>query len=627
MISAYEARILNVLVNTLVPRTDRLPERSEDMNLVRAIEDHLSIVSPKIRVVFRLALILFDAWALFSEGGRFHTLEVTVREEYIEDWRRSRLLFRRLLFKLLQSIPYLNYYGQPSVNEKIGYYFPKARPHRDLPAHIPGATIQGEKVLRTDVCVIGAGAGGAVVAKELAEKGRDVLLLEEGDYFSANDFGVEPLEIVKKIYHQGGLQTTLGFPPVLLPTGRAVGGTTIINSGTCFRLPDKVLGRWQEEFGLSDLTPGEMGPYFDRVEEHLEVVPVSDAVLGKNAELVRDGLRQMGLDGEPLHRNARTCQGSGVCCFGCPIEAKRSVDLSYIPKGIEKGLKLFTQCRVDQVISRGSHGGLVSAETPNGRLWIDARVVVLAAGTLNTPRLLRKNHLAIHNPHVGRHLSIHPATKLTALFEQDVTGWVGVPQGYSFEGLRSEGLMFEGVFTPPSTSAAHLDLPPRMHKSVMEDFRKVAFFGFMVSDSGRGWIRWLPNGDPIIYYSVDRKDVTRFIKGLKFLAEVFFASGAKSVFPGLHGLDVVHRSEGLGKFDRKFSRSDLTVGAFHPLGTCRMGRDPSGSVVNSYGEIHHIKNLFITDGSIFPTPLGVNPQETIMAFATRTANYIDATCF
>ena len=166
----------------------------------------------------------------------------------------------------------------------------------------------------------------------------------------------------------------------------------------------------------------------------------------------------------------------------------------------------------------------------------------------------------------------------------------------------------------------------------MEQFDHLACFGFMVTDEGRGWIRWLPNGDPIIYYSIRRNEIGKFVKALRFMSEVFLAAGAREIYTGLRPIPIVTPETGLKGFDRLMEsrsvrRTDFELAAFHPLGTCRMGADPSRSVVNSYGEVHGYKNLFIADGSVFPSPLGVNPQETIMAFATRTAEHIHAKRF
>jgi choline dehydrogenase-like flavoprotein len=404
----------------------------------------------------------------------------------------------------------------------------------------------------------------------------------------------------------------------------------VVNSGTCFRASDKVLHRWRSEFGLSGLTPEALAPYFDRIERHLHVAPVAEETLGNNSKIFRRGLEALGLKGFPIPRNADKCVGSGMCCFGCPTDAKQAVHLSYVPRAIEKGAKLFTRCRVDTVIPKLSHGGEVIAHfldekgRAGRRLHVSAKIVVLAAGTLKTPHLLKKNRIVLHNRHVGRHLNIHPTGKIVGIFDEVVRAWEGVPQGFGYDGMKEEdGILFEGAFIPPSLGATNISLPTREHKEAMERYDHLASFGFLIADQSRGWIRWLPNGDPIIYYSIHRRELERYLKGIRFLCEVFLAAGAKKIYTGLRPLPSITPETGLKAFEGlRVRRTDLDISAFHPLGTCRMASDPDQGVVDENGEVHDVKNLFIADGSIFPSSMGVNPQETIMAFANRIADFI-----
>lgn len=625
----YERQILAALADTLLPSTALLNESPADVDLVSRVEKHVSLCQRNIRLAFRLGLWLLEFGALIRNGARFTALNPETRLRAAEAWQTSRIYVRHLLYKLLESNCYVAYYAHPIVAKKIGYVPPPARAGGPPPPFVENPT--EDVFLEVDVCVVGSGAGGAVVAKELAEKGRSVALIEEGGYYGVKDFGREALEIVEAIYHNAGTQMTLGFPCILLPTGRAVGGTTIINSGTCFRLPTKVLGRWRAQFGLEGLTSEALKPYFERVEGHLHVEPVPEEILGNNSKIFRRGLEALGLQGAPLLRNVKDCKGSGMCCFGCPTNAKQSVHLSYVPRAVEKGTKLFVRCRVETVIPKQDHGGEVLARfhdpstgRSTTRLHVSAKVVVLAAGTLKTPHLLRKSHIVLHNPHVGRHLNIHPTGKIIGLFDEEIRGWEGVPQGYYYDGLKDEGIVFEGAFLPPSFGSVNLGVPPGLpHKEMMEQYAHLASFGFLISDEGRGWIRWLPNGDPLIYYSIRKGELDRYVKGIRFLTEVFLAAGAKTIYTGLKGLPPVTRQTGLKPFDgHTVHRTDLDIGAFHPLGTCRMAADPEQGVVDEHGEVHGIKNLFVADGSIFPSSLGVNPQETIMAFANRIADHI-----
>ena len=624
----FEEVLLNRIASILLPKSDLLTETPDEVGLMDQIDQNLEFITPNYRFYIRVILKLFNALSLFRFGRTFRRLTAEKQEKYVEMWRDGFPYPFRIFFKLISSLVYTNYYANPAVCKKIGFEIPPIRPKSE-PLKL--AILPDKNILEADVCIIGSGAGGAVVAKELAEKGRRVIVLEEGKYRDVRFFDREPSHVTRELWYNGGLQTTLGVPCILLPTGSAVGGTTITNSGTCFRLPEKVLERWRQDFGLLDLNHQDLIPHFEKVEKILHVGPVTDDVLGRNAGLFKEGLEKLGLHGSPLLRNTQGCQGAGRCFVGCPNDAKQSMQLTYLPQAIQKGAQVFANCRAEKIISKGDHGGEVIAYALNPqtnqydrKIHISAKVIVLAAGTLNTPRLLRRNHIASHNPHIGRHMTIHPTSSVYALFDEEVKSWQGVLQGFSYEGMEEEGILFEGVSLPPSIGALKMDCSPRRHREIMENYRYYASFGFLVSDEGRGWIRWLPNGDPVVYYSLQRREIAKFVKGLKFMTEVFFAAGAKSVLTGIRSLPEITAAEGVAPFDRlKARRSDFAPAAFHPLGTCRMGSDPAQSVVDSYGEVHNMKNLFIADGSIFPSSLGVNPQETIMAFATRIAEFID----
>jgi choline dehydrogenase-like flavoprotein len=213
------------------------------------------------------------------------------------------------------------------------------RPTARAAVIVDGAQLTGRRVLRAGACVIGSGAGGAVVAAELALAGVDVVVLEEGEHPTIGDATARPRDMVPRLYRDGGQVITLGRPPLMLPLGRGTGGTTFVNSGTCFRTPAPVMGRWEREHGIEPLRQA----VFDRVESALGVAEVSPALAGRNAAVIRRGARRLGWSGGYLRRNARGCQGSGVCAFGCPTGAKQHVGEVYLPLAPDAGATIVTR--------------------------------------------------------------------------------------------------------------------------------------------------------------------------------------------------------------------------------------------------------------------------------------------
>ena len=206
----------------------------------------------------------------------------------------------------------------------------------------------------------------------------------------------------------------LGNPPIALPLGRAVGGTTVINSGTCFRPPTAVATAWHEQHGLALADLELLGPRVADVEATIGVAPAPMEVLGRNGELALEGAAALDWQSAPLRRNAPGCRGACQCAIGCPNNAKGGVHLNALPQACEAGARIVSGLHVKRVLSEAGRATGVTARRADGsEVRISAPLVVVAAGAIPTPPLLRRSGLGRH-PRLGRNLSIHPATGITA---------------------------------------------------------------------------------------------------------------------------------------------------------------------------------------------------------------------
>ena len=465
-----------------------------------------------------------------------------------------------------------------------------------------------------------------MVGRELAEAGLAVVFVEEGRYFDRSQFNGRPFQMQQKLYRRGGSTFSIGNVGIPIPLGQTVGGTTTVNSGTCYRTPERVLRHWQDELGLTELGPDQMGGYFERVEAVLGVEQAKAELMGGNGRVIARGCDALGFTKHgPLKRNAPACDGQGVCCFGCPTDAKRSTNVSYIPLALRAGAELFPAAKMTRVIVEGGRAVGVVAKTHDGHtLTIRARSVVIACGSIMTPIVLGAQGLGGRSGELGKNLSIHPACGAIAEFDEQIMPWKGIPQGYAIEELHEEGILFEGAMVPLEMTMSMTQMIGPELIRLAESFDRVASFGFLVEDTSRGRVTEVM-GQPVIRYWLSDRDVAHIKRGLDVLAQIYFAAGARRIHTPIAGFDTLESPDDLRTLRRANIRAwDLDLSAYHPLGTARMGTDPRSSVVGPDHQAHDTRGLYVVDGAAVPTSLGVNPQVTIMALATRAAEKIAA---
>lgn len=497
---------------------------------------------------------------------------------------------------------------------------------------VDGRSLHADETIEVDCVVVGTGAGGPPVAKALAARGHAVVMLETGSYFTRSDFSGRPIDLQQKMYWNGGATVSYGNTMIFVPMGKTVGGSTTINSGTCYRTPEATMRRWQLEHGLHDLRPGSLDEHFDRVETVLEVERAKPETLGGCARVIARGCDALGWRHEPLTRNAPGCDGQGVCCFGCPTDAKRSSNVSYVPQALNAGAMLYTNTLVTQVIVEGGRAVGVVAKVGgnNGHsrtLTVRAKSVVMACGTVQTAGLLLKQGLANSSGQLGKNLTIHPTGYAWAAFDEAIGGFDAIPQGYAVEEFSDLGIRFEGVFVPISLAAGTMGQVGRRWTDMIERLDQLACFGFMLAETSRGRVVLGPGGTPQMTYVLNDEDVRRMVKAYGLLARIYHAAGAHAVYPGVLGYDELKGMTDIERLEHegaeKVRAHHMDLSAYHPLGTCRMGADARSSVIGPTQETWDVPGLFVCDGSAVPGPLGVNPQVTIMALSERAAQFVE----
>jgi hypothetical protein len=640
-LSPRQRETLELLATTLLPSGVGEVPGAAELGLCDRIDAQVGGYDRATRGLIKAMISGFDLMGVASRNMRsFRRMSPQQRLDFLDQLETGRIAARRDLTVGLKALIQLAYFSTPEVASAIGYdgkpLVPvvKEKESTRLPA-IAFPDIQDGARDEADVVIVGTGAGGAVAAYELAEAGLSVILVEEGTTYVREDFEKPLLERLGSAYRDNGLTFTAGNVTISLPMGKAVGGTTVVNSGTCFRTPDWILDKWTREMGVKDTDPETMAPLFAQVEEILNVTPVPDEVLGANGETLRRGAQALGWKGGPIPRNIRGCHGSGQCAFGCPRDAKQAMHLSYLPMAVRRGARIYSSCRVEKVRTDGVRATGVSVRIldPNGggsrgTMEIRGRAVVVAAGAVYTPLLLAQSGLGGISRQLGRNLRIHPGAGALALFDEDLHAWKGTMQSYAIdERLESDGIILEATMPPPGISYSAGALPFSGEKLVrhVAEYPRMAAVGMMVSDHCSGRVLRRPDGRPLMYYNIGASETRRLAEAVVMAGELYFAAGAREYYPVVHGFPVVHSVEELRKLEpSKVRARDLKLSAYHPMGTARMGENPQSAVVDSYGRSFACEGLYVCDASVLPSSTAVNPQMTIMATAHRIGRRLAA---
>jgi choline dehydrogenase-like flavoprotein len=487
--------------------------------------------------------------------------------------------------------------------------------------------------LNADAVIVGSGAGGAVMAYELARAGKSVLVLEAGPYIPSTEFREDIVHAMDTLYADHGAQTNKDGD-VLVLQGRCVGGSTVVNGCVAFRTPDFILADWQRKFGLSNLTKEALEPYFQKVEERLSIHDNQDFEINKNSSLIRAGCEKLGISWKPFKRNIRNCALTGHCLSGCATDRKQSMLVTYLPWAVAEGARVYADTRVTKILAENGKAAGVLAEVidpVSGKkvadMTVKAKIVVAAAGAVQTPLLLQKSGLANSSGQVGKNFACHPSLLVLGQYAEDVNPWQGALLGvYVDEWAHPD----KGGFVLEAGGAGPVELSSVTEAGVgkpfvqyMEKVKNLAGLVTLIHDHNVGEIRWNDDKKEIDYRLADQ-DFPAMKAAIKAAARVHFAAGALQV----HMPTVQSRSiHAVADIDAMVDAVEnqpqsLRMVSYHPQGTCRMGADAATSVVNPYGETHDVKNLFVADASLFPTSILVNPQVTVYTLSSYIADQI-----
>ena len=504
----------------------------------------------------------------------------------------------------------------------------------ELPGRMePYERLEGDVVEECDVCIIGSGAAGAVLANKLSRAGRSVVLLEKGGYYEGEDMNQRDEDMVPLLWKNGGINFTDDLR-IAIGQGCCLGGSTVINDAVCFPIPDIVADQWTE-LGVA-ISKTEWSDAIQEVSDQIHVTPLAESELNRNSRMLRTGCELLGFKKHSMNsRNCIDCMQCGLCHLGCHYETKQDMRVTYIHRALSdpgSDVRVYVNCTagkmtyVDGVVD-GVEGVFVdSSGRSSYTMRVNARAVILSAGSIASSQILISNSIA--QGVAGRGLALHPFPCILGEFQFEVRGNQGIPMAYALHdfgvtnGVADGGFLVEGIYLPPLQFAMYFPETDLQKLELMKRYDHYAMAGVLVRDDQNGIVSVTDSGSARVSYSPGAKELDSMARGAAVIAKMWFAQGATRVITShlaKRVLNSVGEIEDLESAIRNDPRN-LLLGSAHPQGGNRMGSDRSRCVVDSDCRVYGFKNLFVCDASVFPTALGVNPQLTVMSLATITAN-------
>jgi choline dehydrogenase-like flavoprotein len=653
VLNEVQRRTLEAVCDTVVPAVqsadadpvlrDYLGRSARDLAVAEQIEGLLGTMAPEQIQGFA---DLLDGLAQHD----FASLPVQLRTQIMHDVAASSHE-ARLGVLALRNTTCLFFYGLVDESgrnpnwDAIGYPGPISAPPspEQAPKTISVLSIdQDEQTLTADVCVIGSGAGGSVIAAELQRAGRSVLVLEMGAYRNEADFKQLELAGLFELYLGGGLLSSEDGS-IALFAGSTLGGGTVVNYMNCLRTPDPIRREWREH-GIEGIDEPAYDEHIDAVMKRINATDAATTQNRQHKKMIQ-ALDALDMAHRPIVRNVdESCEDPRVCGYclaGCQKGCKQSTMKTYLQDAADAGARFVVGCHADRILvsdgrATGVEATVTRADGSHARLTVEAPTVVVACGAIESPALLLRS--GIGGPAVGKHLRLHPAGIVNGIYDDPIEAWIGQIQSEVSDHFArcdgDSGFLIESVGAMPSVHAA--GIPWRsgeQHKrEFVRMFRHHAPFLSVARDHGEGEVVLDPHGQPVVRWSLDDEvDRRLFIRANVELARLHYAAGAPEIRT-LHAEEVSWRRDSGEPFEEFIARieqapygpADVTIFTAHQMGSCRMGSDPTDSVADGRGELHDVRGVWIGDGSAFPTAPGVNPMVSIMSLAHRTAGMVAA---
>lgn len=574
------------------------------------------------------------------------------------------------MMRFNMQLSYMGYYSNEQIQADIGYVKfsqreagKKAKPIRRYPS-LNVITPQnlrqsGTDVMTADVVIIGSGAAGAILAEQLADQGRDVLILEKGPYVPPDEFTEDEITQISNLYADGALTISQSLRFTVLQ-GSCVGGTTVVNNAVSFDTPDEVLNLWNQAGGIN---AGIDVPAFREsqkaVRERVQIQSIKDStrtrpwedVLNPGDKMIDKGVASFlsqatsQMEYDVVSANIQDCLGCGYCNIGCKYGRKLSMLDEVLPKAQEKHgdkFRIVSEAEVDKLVMSGSRVSQIQAHLRDGRrLTIqNPKTVIVSAGTIASSWLLMRSGIGKGELPVGQHLAFNMGSPLHGLWDQELNSYAGLQIAHYLRPGGNAGFVYETWYNPPIAQALAMPGWLDTHFKNMRNYNRMAAVGVLVGTEATAHLKGalLLRGVPDVVYTPSEGDMEKLVGALCTLGHIMFQGGAKTIFASTrhyrnYDNDIgVFKAENVDDFEADLRQlvkgeRDILLGTGHPQGGNRISKTRgkggiAGGVVDPSFKVYGTDNLYICDASVFPGATTVNPQLTVMTMAHYASGLI-----
>ena len=646
-LAPHQHRTLMALAEVLVMGED---EKITAADVAANVDEYLWSFPAEEKSKTKLALTALCIYPMLRLRPPFPTMSPERRIDFVErcfiaDVAERRLpgFLRRLVQSMLfaaQQLTFIGYYADPRTAEATGYVRFSDRREGGIPSDLanrpyprlrvrPPAEVDTDRI-NADVVVVGTGAAGAIVANRLAERGREVVMLERGRHLDPTEFTEDERGQFASLYADGGMQMSTDARFQVLQ-GKCVGGSTVVNNAVCFELPDHVLDRWNDPDGLNaGLDETGVATAFERLREFVPIGRMtSRSTLAGGARKFREGVKALGLDRDGafdvVEANISDCLGCGYCNIGCPFGRKLSALDYALPKAQAEfgdAVRIYSECGVEKVTPRNGSPTEVDCKLGEGRrLRVSANTVVVSAGALASSLILQRSHVG--GPNVGRGLSWNLGAPLTAEFDEKLDAYAGLQISHYLRPPGDDGLVLETWFNPVGAQSLFMPGWFRDHYRNMRHYDRMACTGSVVGTRPGATVSLDWRGRMKLKYDPHPDDLKRLVAGLKLAGRIHLAAGATKVMATTFRYLPYSSPAALDDLDGQIAdNTDIQLHTSHPQGGNAISAD-SGGVVDPDFAVRGAPGVYACDASVFPAAITVNPQMTVMALAEYAAERIE----